>query len=165
MSGPTIEVAARRLRRIVGLFWLVLVLVYLAGRLGLAAGPLRVKAEALSETSGALLIAADISLIVLTVALFQLNRMLPAIADGDLFSARVTGAFRAFAFWLLVLALIWIVTPIAAELLNGAGDGHRLELRLRLRDILTAGMALILFLVARLLERARDIEAEMREIV
>lgn len=165
MWGPSIEIAARRLRWVIGLFWGVLVLAYAAGRVGLAGGPLRIQAHALSETPSAMFLAADVSVVVLTVALLQLNRMLKAIAEGDFFSARVIGGFRSFAFWLLVLALLWIAFPIAAELLRGPGDAHQWEFRLQLRDILTAGVALILFLVARLLERARELEAEMREIV
>ena len=60
---------------------------------------------------------------------------------------------------------MWVVAPIATALLAGPTDAHRLEFRLQLRDVLTIGVALILFLVARLLERARAIDEEMREIV
>ena len=85
---------------------------------------------------------------------------------GDLFSARVVGAFRAFAFWLLLVALVWIVAPIAAVLARRSRRcAASIEFRLQLRDVLTVGIALILFLVARLLERARTIDEEMREIV
>ena len=91
--------------------------------------------------------------------------MLGAIAEGDLFSARVVGAFRAFAFWLLLIALVWIVAPIVGALLAGPGEARHIELTFQLRDVLTVGVALILFLVARLLERARTIDEEMREIV
>ncbi len=85
--------------------------------------------------------------------------------EGDLFSARVVKAFRSFAFWLLLVALVWIVAPIAAVLLAGPGDARQLEFRLQMRDVLTVGIALILFLVARLLERARTVDEELREIV
>jgi hypothetical protein len=50
-------------------------------------------------------------------------------------------------------------------LLTGPDDLRRLEFKLQLRDVLTIGVSLILFLVARLLERARTIDEEMREIV
>ncbi|GAA4753805.1 hypothetical protein GCM10023264_21170 [Sphingomonas daechungensis] len=111
------------------------------------------------------MVVADISILLLSVALYQLNRMLGAIAEGDLFSARVVGSFRSFAFWLLMVSLVWVIAPILAVLLVGPDDSHRLEFKLQLRDILTIGIALILFLVARLLERARIIDEEMREIV
>lgn len=165
MWGSSIEISARRLRWTIGILWAVLLAVYVAGRMGLAAGPLRIQAHGLSGAPDSLVYAADISLVVLTVALFQLNKMLQAIADGELFSARVIGCFRSFAFWLLVLALVWIASPIVAELIRGPGEAQRLEFRLQLRDILTVGVALILFLVARMLERGREIETEMREIV
>ena len=111
------------------------------------------------------MVVADISILLLSVALYHLSRMLGAIAAGDLFSARVVGAFRAFAFWLLLVALVWVVAPIVAVVLTGPDEAHRLAFRLQLRDVLTIGVALILFLVARLLERARTIDEEMREIV
>jgi hypothetical protein len=60
---------------------------------------------------------------------------------------------------------VWVVAPVAAVLLAGPSGGHRLEFKLQLRDILTIGVALILFLVARLLERARTVDEELREIV
>ncbi len=111
------------------------------------------------------MVIADITIVLLSVALYQLSRMLGAIADGDLFSARVVAAFRAFAFWLLLVALVWVVAPVTAVLLAGPGGSHRFEFKLQLRDILTIGVALILFLVARLLERARTVDEELREIV
>ena len=73
--------------------------------------------------------------------------------------------FRAFAFWLLLVAIVWIVAPIAGGTRWPAGEARRIEFTLQLRDLLTLGVALILFLVARLLERARAIDEEMREIV
>ena len=66
---------------------------------------------------------------------------------------------------LLLVALVWVVAPIVAVLLAGPDESHRLAFKLQLRDLLTIGVAFILFLVARLLERARTIDEEMREIV
>jgi hypothetical protein len=66
---------------------------------------------------------------------------------------------------LLLIALVWIVAPIVGALLAGPGEARHIELTFQLRDVLTVGVALILFLVARLLERARTIDEEMREIV
>ena len=160
-----IESAALRLRWILLLLWGALVLFYLAGRLGLSAGPLRIETRAEAGDSGALLVVADLSMILLTAALFPLGRMLAAIAAGEFFSARVTASFRAFAMWLLLLALVWIVVPVLATLLDGPGADQELQFRLQLRDVLTVGITLILFLVARLLERAGAIEEEMREFV
>jgi hypothetical protein len=77
----------------------------------------------------------------------------------------VIGAFRAFALWLLIVAIVWIVAPIVVAVISGPDAEHAYALKLQLRDLLTIGITLILFLVARLLERARAIDEEMREIV
>jgi hypothetical protein len=154
---------ANRLRWGTWIAWAIIVLVYVAGRLGLSIGVVQAQASAGEDNS--LLGVADATILLVSIALFQLSRMLGAIAQGDLFSARVVGAFRAFALWLLLVAIVWIAAPVVAELISGPGAEHRFEFRLQLRDILTVGVTLILFLVARLLERARAIDEEMREIV
>jgi hypothetical protein len=153
------------LRWAVWIFWGCIVAAYIAGRFGLSLDYLRVRARASVEDAGPLMIIADITILLHSVALWNLGKMLGAIAEGDLFTARVVGAFRAFAFWLLLVALVWVVAPVVAVLLAGPSDGHRFEFKLQLRDILTIGVALILFLVARLLERARTVDEELREIV
>ena len=166
MDGSDIGKTARRLRWAVWVFWACIILAYVAGRLGLSLrGAVEVQAHSSAAESGTPMIVADITILFLSVALYQLSRMLGAIGEGDLFSARVVGAFRSFAFWLLIMAVVWVVAPIVAVFLTGPNDAHRLEFRLQLRDVLTIGIALILFLVARLLERARTIDEEMREIV
>jgi hypothetical protein len=163
--GRGIEAAAARLRWAVLTVWALLVLIYLAGRLGVELGPVHVQTRADGTNSSALLFAADLSILLLSAAFFQLSRMLSAIGSGEFYSARVVGSFRAFAFWLLLLAVAWIMAPLIVTLLAGPGPGGELQFHLQLRDVLTAGIALILFLVARLLERARAIESEMEEIV
>lgn len=165
MGTSDISNTARRLRWAVWIFWGCIIAAYLAGRFGLSLDSLRVQARASVEGVGPPMVIADITIVLLSVALYQLSRMLGAIAEGDLFSARVVAAFRAFAFWLLLVALVWVVAPVAAVLLAGPGHSHRFEFKLQLRDILTIGVALILFLVARLLERARTVDEELREIV
>lgn len=165
MGTSDISNSARRLRWAVWIFWGCIVAAYAAGRFGLSLDYLSVRARASVEDAGPLMITADITILLLSVALWQLSRMLGAIAQGDLFTARVVAAFRAFAFWLLLVALVWIVAPLVGVLFAGPGDAHRLEFKLQLRDILTVGVALILFLVARLLERARTVDEELREII
>ena len=166
MNGTDIGKTARRLRWAVWIFWGCIILAYVAGRLGLSLrGAVEVQAHSTVAEAGTPMIVADITILLLSVALYQLSRMLGAIGEGDLFSSRVVGAFRSFAFWLLVVALAWVAAPIVAVFLTGPDAAHRLEFKLQLRDVLTIGIALILFLVARLLERARTIDEEMREIV
>jgi hypothetical protein len=165
MANSDIGRTATRLRWTVWIFWVCVLLAYAVGRLGLTFGVVRVQAHSAAGDAPSFMMIADISILLLSVALYQLTKMLGAIADGDLFSARVVRAFRAFAFWLLLVALVWIVAPVVAVLLAGPDDASRLEFRLQMRDVLTVGIALILFLVARLLERARMVDEELREIV
>lgn len=166
MVRSGITKTANALRWAVWVFWICVVAAYLAARLGLALnGAVEVRAHSSTSDVGAPMVVADISILLLSVALFQLNRMLGAIGEGDLFTARIVGSFRAFAFWLLLVALVWVIAPVVAVMVAGPDESHRLAFKLQLRDILTIGIALILFLVARLLERARTIDEEMREIV
>ena len=165
MANSDIGSTATRLRWAVWNFWACVLLAYAVGRLGLTFGVVRVQTHSAAGDAPSFLALADVSILLLSVALYQLTKMLGAIAQGDLFSARVVKAFRSFAFWLLLVALVWIVAPIAAVLLAGPGDARQLEFRLQMRDVLTVGIALILFLVARLLERARTVDEELREIV
>ena len=165
MGNSDIGTTATRLRWAVWIFWAGILLAYAIGRFGLTLGAVRVQAHSAAGGAPSFMAIADISILLLSVALYQLTKMLGAIAEGDLFSARVVQAFRSFAFWLLLVALVWIVAPIVAVLLAGPGDARQLEFRLQLRDVLTVGIALILFLVARLLERARTVDEELREIV
>ena len=165
MARSSIANSASRLRWAVWIAWGCILVVYAAGRLGLGIGALRVQASSAAGVASPIMAVADLTILVVTIALWQLSRMLGAIASGDLFSARVVGAFRSFALWLLIVALVWIVAPIVMALASGSGPEHRYEFKFQLRDLMTIGITLILFLVARLLERARAIDEEMREIV
>jgi len=165
MRGSDIGKTASRLRWAVWIFWAGILMAYAVGRFGLTLGVVQVQAHSAAGDAPSFMVIADVSMLLLSVALYQLTKMLGAIAEGDLFSARVVKAFRAFAFWLLLVALVWILAPVAAVLLAGPNDASRLEFRFQMRDVLTVGIALILFLVARLLERARAVDEELREIV
>ena len=166
MTETSIEKAAARLRWGVLIGWALLVVAYLAARLGLAAASLRFETH--SDSAGALgsLLLSDLSMVLLTIALFRLAQMLSAVARGETFSSGVVRAFRGFAFWLFLLALLGVAGPLASEFLREpSGAGREYAFRLQVRDLLTLAITLILFLVARLLERARAIEEDMREIV
>ena len=165
MARSSIAKTAGRLRWAVWIAWGCIIAIYAAGRLGLDFGFLKVQAKSDPDVPGSLKIVADVTLLLVSIALWQLSRMLGAIAAGDLFSARVVSAFRSFALWLLIVAIVWIAAPIVIAIINGPDAEHAFALKLQLRDLLTIGVTLILFLVARLLERARAIDEEMREIV
>ncbi|MFL6830499.1 MAG: DUF2975 domain-containing protein [Sphingomicrobium sp.] len=143
----------------------VMVLLYAAARFGIRVGPAHVEYR---EDAPALMftrLIGDVTLLLLLVALFQLTRMLGRIAAGELFSAVVVSRFRSFAFWLLLMALFSLLAPPAAQLLQQSPGGHRLQLIIDFREVLTVGVTLVLFLLARLLERARAIDEEIREFV
>jgi hypothetical protein len=102
------------------------------------------------------------------LALFQLLRMLGRISAGELFSVGVIRHFRGFAFWLMIVALVGVFGRMIATAISGPGltpGQPHIALALDLRNVLTLGITLLLFLLARLLERARQIDEENREIV
>ena len=103
------------------------------------------------------------SIVVTEIALFRLTQMLGAIGSGDLFSTRVTRHFRGFAFWLFVVAAGGVALPMIGALIRGTPHGFAVVLDLT--KLLAVGVTLLLFLLARLLERARQLDEDMREIV
>ena len=168
-STTTNELIARsaaRLRLLVFAAMAVMVLLYAAARFGVELGHTRVEYQPHASRNFARAIG-DISLLLLVVAMSRLTQMLGRIAAGELFSAQVIGRFRSFAFWLLLLALFGLVAPPLSELVTvPAGSGERrLELRIDFQEVLTVGVTLLLFLLARLLERARRLDEEIREFV
>ena len=100
------------------------------------------------------------------VALYQLTAMLRRIACGELFTAGVIGRFRAFALWLLLSALFGLLAPIGLQLLGLVpGTGNQIRVAIDFREVIVVGVTLVLFLLARLLERARGLDEEVREFV
>jgi hypothetical protein len=157
--------SASRLRWAVFAAMAVMVLLYAAARFGVQLGNTHVEYQAHASVMWTRAIG-DISLILLVVALLRLTQMLGRIAAGELFTPGVIGSFRSFAFWLLLMALFGLLAPLAYELLSLTGGGeHQIELRIDYQEVLTVGLTLVLFLLARLLERARRLDEEMREFV
>ena len=98
MGGSDIGKTASRLRWAVWIFWAGILMAYAVGRFGLTLGVVQVQAHSAAGDAPSFMVIADVSMLLLSVALYQLTKMLGAIAEGDLFSARVVKAFRAFAF-------------------------------------------------------------------
>lgn len=114
------------------------------------------------------MVSATIVMALAEIALWRLASMLKAIAGGEVFTARVTGHFRAFAFWLMLMAIVDLAIPLMSGLIGPATAGsglHGLRFVIDLSSVIMLGVTLLLFLLARLLERARGIEEENREIV
>lgn len=164
-TNEAIARSAARLRWIVLAALAVMILLYLAARFRLEIGGAHVEYHEDGPNLEWTRAIGDISLILLTVALFRLTQMLGRIATGEFFTAAVIAHFRSFAWWLLVMSLFGLIAPPLSQLLAVPAGAHRLELKIDFREVLTVGVTLVLFLLARLLERARRIDEEMREFV
>lgn len=164
-TNEAIAGSASRLRWLVFAAIATMVLLYAAARFGVQLGSAHVEYRSHSNPAWSRAIG-DVSLLLLLVALFRLSQMLGRIAGGELFSAQVIGAFRSFAFWLLLLALFGLLAPPLSQLVSVAQEGDgRIELQIDFQQVLTVGVTLVLFLLARLLERARRLDEEIREFV
>lgn len=105
----------------------------------------------------------DVTMLLLLAAIWPLQRMLRRIEAGDAFSVATVGDFRAFSAWLLALSLVRAVVP--SLFAQAQARGAPIALALDIRDLLLLMVTLILFLVARLFERARMAEQDVAEIV
>jgi hypothetical protein len=158
--------AAARLRWGVIAAITVMVLLYLAARFNLKFGQVHIEYRTHGVLPPAGRFVGDGTALLLLVALFHLIQVLRLIEGGELFSVGVIRRFRSFAFWLLLMVAFSVFAPVLTSLAQGApGQPHRFAFPLDVRELLTLGLALLLFLLARLLERAREIDAEMQEIV
>lgn len=163
-SNDPIGVSAARLRLLVFLAMASVVLVFAAARLNLQLAHAHVEYR-LHGTPYEPYIALG-RIVLLLIALFRLTQMLGEMARGQLFAVSVIRHFRGFALWLLLMALFEFVAPLVAGIFSaGAGRPHVVRITIDLRDVLTVGITLLLFLLARLLERARRLDEEMREFV
>jgi hypothetical protein len=162
----SIQSAAARLRWLVISALAVVLLLFVIAQLGLPLAGLHVE----YRTHGILPVANRLlgfgTMILLAVALARLIQMLGRIASGELFTIEVVRRFRGFAFWLLAMALFGFVAPtVAALILAQPGAPHRIALVLDVRELLIVAITMLLFLLARLLERARELESEVQEFV
>ena len=155
--------AAGRLRWAVIIVVALMVSLYAAARLGLRIGGARIE-YGTHQLPGDAGLVGDIGMALLVAAFVRLAQMLAAIASGELFSARVIRLFRGFAFWLFLMAIVGFAGPLLTEALANRGSDP-LRLVLDFRQLLTVGVTLLLFLLARLLERARAIDEEVREFI
>ncbi|HEX6219085.1 MAG TPA: DUF2975 domain-containing protein [Sphingomicrobium sp.] len=163
-TNDAISRLASRLRIAIFAVMAVMVILYGAARFGLQFDAARVEARAHSLDAATGRLIADVTLLLLVVAFFQLTRMLGRLASGERFSGEVIGYFRSFAFWLLLTALFGLAAQIVAPLINGDGSA-RFHVVLDFQKLLMVAITLVLFLLARLLERARRLEEEMREFI
>jgi hypothetical protein len=156
---------AGRLKLLVWATIAVAALLYVAARLELVFGNLHIVTRSAVELPG-LWIARDLSAALLLLALWQLASMLALIERGDRFSPAVTRRFRRFALLLFAAAAVTLVAPPLAMLLAPPAPPHGpIQVPLSFRDLWTMLVTGVLFLVARLLDEAQRIEADLDEIV
>jgi hypothetical protein len=164
MQDSPISRDARRLRRQVIGAVIVLLFSYAAARFGLRIGPLVVQQHPPVQATTQPLIG-DCVIVLLLIALFWLTEALRGIVAGGLFSGVVVRRFRLFAAWLMAMALFRLFAPVLVEGVQAHPGGPTVILILDIPDLLLVGITLLLFLIARMLERARLIQEEMSEIV
>ena len=161
----SIRAAASRLRLAVIIVSGLVLLVFAAIQLGAPGAAVHVEYRAYGLGPAGKLVAWG-TLALLATAVFRLVQMLGRIAAGELFSVAVVRSFRGFAFWLLAMALFGFIAPILAGALLPSPQGfHRIAILLDLRQLLILAVTMLLFLLARLLERARELESEVEEFV
>ena len=157
-----IAASASRLRLAVIAAMVGMAVLYLGARLGTQLGPAHLEYRLHGPNVAMARLAGDVTLALLLFALFRLTQMLARLAAGESFSLAVIARFRSFALWLLVTALFGLLAPL---LLNLIAPGDRLALVIDYQKVLMVGITLVLFLLARLLERARRLEQEIDEFV
>jgi hypothetical protein len=165
MGDRAISRSARRLRiGVLGVFGIVIILV-ICGQLGLRVGGAPVLLQPRSSSSAPVTVGDGI-LVLLAVAVYWLSEALRAVAVGELFSTEVVRRFRLFSLWMLIMALFSTLTPmVLAAVGPGSYAHHRIAIVVDVRDLLLVGITLLLLLIARMFERARALEDEMRDIV
>ena len=160
-KNDTIAHSASRLRAAVFITAGVLVALYVAARFGLQFGHARVIYEEHGPATAAARLVNDVCVALLVAALFRLTQVLKRISEGDFFGIEVIRRFRSFAWWLLLMSVLELAGPSLAQ----SSVPGQIRFAIDSRDVLFLGITIFLFLLARLLERARTIEEEMREIV
>jgi hypothetical protein len=143
----------------------IMAALYVAGRFGMQVGPARIEYRSHLPDVQAARYIADVSLALLLAALFRLTQMLQAIAAGEFFSATVIARFRSFAFWLLLMAVVNFSGPLIGSVSQASAGVREFHFAIKYSEIITVGVTLVLFLLARLLERARRLDEEVREFV
>jgi len=99
-------------------------------------------------------------------ALYQLARLLGAVAPARLFPPQAARRFGRFATLLLAAALVHGVLPVLAAiwLAHQRGDGY-VVLNLEGADLLSLLVAVVLWLVARFFDAAAHIEEDQNAII
>ena len=164
MSNAAICRSAKRLRAFVVFLMLVLggsmAIALSTEWLGLTLGHVHVQLQQHNSLADSIA-GSGLTVVLIEIALLRLTQMLSSVANGDYYSIGVVRHFRGFAMWLLIAGVVRIL----AGMVQPFTSGPAIMIGIDLQQALTVGLALLLFLLARLLERAREIEQENREII
>ena len=104
----------------------------------------------------------------MVLALIQLLLLLRLLERGELFSAGVTRRLRAFALFALLAVIVGgVVAPLISHFTNSCQPGAPCLRRFPIdtRSLWTLITSFIFFLVARLLDEARRIDEDNRQII
>ena len=164
MSHDPVARGALRLRFVLDVAIVAVGLLYLLARLETDVGTLKVVFGD-HPGSGWTAWLLDVGIVLLLVALVRLHQMLTRLGAGELFSIGVVRRFRDFAFWLMLSAACGFAAPLFGNLSGGHAPDGAIRLAFDMRQLLVLAIAALLFLIARLLERAREFEQDSRGIV
>jgi hypothetical protein len=164
VSHDPVVRGARRLRFALDAAIVAVALLYLLARLEIDVGAFKVAfGDPLAPGPAAWLL--DVGIVLLLVAFVRLHQMLTLLGAGEMFSIGVVRRFRDFAFWLLLAAACGFAATLFGHLSGGQAHDGAVRLALDMRQLLFLAIAALLFLIARLLERAREFEQDSKEIV
>lgn len=161
---PSIARSASRLRLGVLIGMALIAVGYLLARIGSDFGIVRLETQVAGK-GPVMAIVSDVAVALFLVALWRLAAMLNAVARGPIFGLAVTRAFRGFALFLFLSVLAAVAAGPVGALAAHSGTRGRVEMTFDARDLVLLAGSLFLFLLARMFERARAIEAELEEIV
>ena len=167
------DIGHGRIQRLAGrlrlLVWAVIAgtaAVYLAARIGTQVGETRLVTLGASDPAvTSPLWVQDLSIALVLLALWQLADMLRLVGRGDHFSPAAIRRFRGFALFLFIASAVMFLAPLVMAIAGGHSGTEQLRLPIKLRELLTMLVTGALFLVARLLEEARQIDSDLKEIV
>ena len=167
------DIGHDRIRRLAGrlrlLVWAMIVgtaAVYIAARIGTEVGQTRLVTIGASDPAVASPVwVQDLSIALVLLALWQLADMLRLVGRGDHFSPAAIRRFRGFALLLFVASAFMFLAPLVIAVATTEPGPEQLRLPVKLRELLTMLVTGALFLVARLLEEARQIDSDLKEIV
>lgn len=109
---------------------------------------------------------ASIPVLLIGYGLMQLARAFAAIANGEYFSQRMFGSLRVFAASLSLSGFAsLLVAPIVSLLVTWGNEERSLAISIGSPQLGLIFFGALLWVLAQLLERAAEIEAENREIV